>query len=415
MPDNTAIYEEKLVQAQQLLGELDVDVWLLFTRETSMAGDPALKLIAPFDLTWELALLVDRNGTRLAIVGRYDVQPVEATGLFATVTSYDASIRDALCDALAALDPRSIAINYSTSEVAADGLTHGMYLRLLELLEGTPYAERLQSAHELVSRLRASKTTGEQAALVAALDAASGIFELIGQSIHTGVSERQLAELIHNATFEQGMGTAWPSSSCPIVNSGPDSPIGHATPTDLTVQPGHLVHIDFGVLRDGFCSDQQRMWYVDDGSEPPEDVRRAWNIVRTAITRGFEALKPGVQGWEVDEAARAVFREAGMPEYQHALGHGVGRSVHDGGTLLGPRWDRYGRTPFGIVEPGMVFTLECGAATSRGYLGLEEQVIVEEEGARWLSPPQTELYIVRGQGSGIGDQAGSSGSLTPDP
>jgi len=393
MPETTAIYEEKLAQAQQLLGELGIDVWLLFVRETSMAGDPALKLIAPFDLTWESALLVDRNGTRLAIVGRYDVQPVEATGLFATVTGYDASIRDALHDALAVLDPGSIAINYSTSEVAADGLTHGMYLRLLELLDGTVYAERLRSAHELVSRLRASKTTGEQTALVAALVAADEIFELAGRSIRVGISEQQIAAVMHNATFEQGMATAWPAASCPIVNTGPDSPVGHATPTELTVQPGHLVHIDFGVLRDGFCSDQQRMWYVDDGSAPPDDVRHAWDIVRTAILRGFEALKPGVQGWQVDEAARAVFREAGLPEYQHALGHGVGRSVHDGGPLLGPRWDRYGQTPFGVVEPGMVFTLECGVATSRGYLGLEEQVVVEDDGARWLSPPQTELYI----------------------
>lgn len=415
MMSSTAIYEEKLVQARELLAELDVDAWLLFVRETSMAGDPALKLIAPFDLTWESALLVDRNGTRVAIVGRYDVQPVEETGLFAAVTSYDASIADALRDSLTALDPRSIAINYSTSEVAADGLTYGMYLRLRELLDGTAYVDRLHSAHELVSRLRARKTTGEQAALVAALDAAGEIFDLANRAIRVGVSERQIAELMHSATFERGMVTAWPISDCPIVNTGPDSPIGHATPTELTVQPGHLVHIDFGVQRDGFCSDQQRMWYVDDGSGSPEDVRRAWDIVRTAITRGFEALKPGAQGWEVDEAGRAVFREAGVPEYQHALGHGVGRSVHDGGTLLGPRWDRYGQTPFGIVEPGMVFTLECGVATSRGYLGLEEQVIVEEDGARWLSTPQTELYIVGDQGSEVEDQAGRPGAPISDP
>jgi hypothetical protein len=43
----------------------------------------------------------------------------------------------------------------------------------------------------------------------------------------------------------------------------------------------------------------------------------------------------------------------------------------------------------------MVFTLECGAVTSRGYLGLEEEIVVEEDGARWLSPPQTELWIIK--------------------
>uniref|UniRef100_UPI001124FA4D M24 family metallopeptidase n=1 Tax=Escherichia coli TaxID=562 RepID=UPI001124FA4D len=76
-------------------------------------------------------------------------------------------------------------------------------------------------------------------------------------------------------------------------------------------------------------------------------------------------------------------------------GHGVGRAVHDGGPLLGPRWDRSGQTPYGMIEPGMVFTLECGVATARGYLGLEEEIVVEADGARWLSPPQTELWLIR--------------------
>lgn len=396
MTESMAIYAEKIAQAERLMDELNIDAWLIFVRETAMMGDPALPLIAPFEVTWESAFVIGRNGTHTAVVGRYDVQPIEASGLFATVRGYDASIQEALRDALVALDPQTIAINYSTSEVAADGLTHGMYLRLIELLDNTPYHTRLVSAHDLVSRLRACKTAGEQALLVAALEAAADMFELADQTIRVGVSERQIADAIQQATYERGMGTAWPAHACPIVNTGPDSPVGHATPTSLTVQPGHLVHIDFGVQRDGFCSDQQRMWYVpgDGETAPPEDVQRAWQIVSTAIQRSFEAIRPGVQGWEIDEIARGVFREAGVPEYQHALGHGVGRSVHDGGTLLGPRWDRYGQTPYGLIEPGMVFTLECGLATSRGYLGLEEQIVVESDGARWLAPPQTELWIV---------------------
>ena len=43
----------------------------------------------------------------------------------------------------------------------------------------------------------------------------------------------------------------------------------------------------------------------------------------------------------------------------------------------------------------MVFTLECGATTSRGYLGLEEEIVIEPDGARWLAPPQTELWIIK--------------------
>lgn len=398
MPHDMSIYQEKLAQAHEMLNTLDLDAWLLFVRETSLLADPALSLVAPFDLTWESALIVARNDTRIAIVGRFDTTTVEDSGLFGTVLGYDASMGEALRGALESLDPQRIAINYSTSEVAADGLTHGMYLRLLELLADTPYAERLVSAHELSSRLRARKTAGEQARLLAAVEAAEEMFTLASQMMAVGVSERQIAEMIHRETAERGMGTAWPASTCPAVNTGPESPVGHAAPTDLTIQPGHLVHIDFGVFRDGFCSDQQRMWYVLEAGEsaPPPDVQQAWQVVHTAIQRGFEFIKPGVQGWEVDEVARNVFRDAGMPEYQHALGHSVGRAVHDGGTTLGPRWDRYGQTPYSTVEPDMVFTLECGLDTSRGYLGLEEQIVITESGARWLAPPQNELWLIDG-------------------
>lgn len=396
MTDDITIYREKLDQAQQLLDALDLDAWLLFVRETSMAGDPAMRLIVPFDLTWESALLVGRNGTRTAIVGRYDMQPIEASGLFGQVHGYDAGIGERLRDALGTLDPQRVAINYSASEVAADGLTHGMFLRLHELLAGTRDAERFVSAHDLVSRLRAQKTAGEQARLVAAIDAAQEIFTLAEQQIKVGATEQEIAAAMHRETFGRGMTTAWIASACPIVNTGPDSPIGHATPTDLQIEAGHLVHIDFGVVRDSYCSDQQRMWYVlkENETEPPVEVKQAWEIVRTAIESSFAFIQPGLQGWQVDDVARKVFIDAGMPEYQHALGHGVGRSVHDGGPLLGPRWDRYGQTPYGTLEPGMVFTLECGLETSHGYVGLEEEIVIENDGARWLSPPQTQLRLV---------------------
>lgn len=397
MPHDTTIYQEKLAQAHDLLNQLDLDAWLIFVRETSLLGDPAMTLIAPFDLTWESALIIARNDTRIAIVGRYDTTSVEETGLFSTVLGYDAGIGEALRGALESLDPQRIAINYSTSEVAADGLTHGMYLRLLELLQGTPYAERLVSAHDLSTQLRARKTAGEQALLLAAVEAAEELFTLAGQMMAVGVSERQIAAMIHRETEARGMGLAWPAGTCPLVNTGPESPVGHAGPTELTIQPGHLVHIDFGVVRDGFCSDQQRMWYVLEPGEtaPPEEVQRAWDTVYSAIQQAFAFIRPGVQGWQVDEIARTLFRERGYPEYQHALGHSVGRAVHDGGTTLGPRWDRYGQTPYSVVQPDVVFTLECGVETSRGYLALEEQIVITEDGARWLAPPQTELWLIK--------------------
>jgi hypothetical protein len=67
--------------------------------------------------------------------------------------------------------------------------------------------------------------------------------------------------------------------------------------------------------------------------------------------------------------------------------------VHDGGPLIGPRWPRYGETPERPIEPNSVYTLELGTPTERGYVGLEDEVLVSASGAAWLSTAQTELML----------------------
>jgi Xaa-Pro aminopeptidase len=190
---------------------------------------------------------------------------------------------------------------------------------------------------------------------------------------------------------------AWAVEGCPIVNSGPASDVGHSYPSAaIRVESGHLVHIDLGVRRDGYCSDLQRMWYVRRPGEsaPPAGVRGAFDTVVRAIEAGAAVLRPGVRGFEVDAAARHVVVEAGYPEFKHGLGHGLGRAVHDGGTMLGPRWPCYGRNPDGVVEAGNVFTLELGVPTDAGFVGLEEDVLVTATGCEFLSSRQHEPMLV---------------------
>jgi Xaa-Pro dipeptidase len=96
----------------------------------------------------------------------------------------------------------------------------------------------------------------------------------------------------------------------------------------------------------------------------------------------------------VDAAARATVVGAGYPEFKHGLGHGLGRAVHDGGTMLGPRWPCYGRNVEAVVEAGNVFTLELGVPTGAGFVGLEEDVLVTAAGCEFLSSRQRDLMLV---------------------
>ncbi len=95
----------------------------------------------------------------------------------------------------------------------------------------------------------------------------------------------------------------------------------------------------------------------------------------------------------MDAAAQKVV-EAGYPEFKHGLGHGLGQAVHDGGTLLGPRWPCYGRNTEAVVEAADVFTLELGVPTSAGLVGLAEDVLVTASGCEFLSSRQREIVLV---------------------
>ena len=117
------IVSEKLEQAHGILNELDLDAWLVFVRETGCGGDPALPLILERGLTWQSALIVTRSGDRIAIVGNFDADAVRTTENWSEVVPYVKSVRDPLREALERLAPQKIAVNFSTSDHIADGLT----------------------------------------------------------------------------------------------------------------------------------------------------------------------------------------------------------------------------------------------------------------------------------------------------
>jgi Xaa-Pro aminopeptidase len=390
------LLHEKADQAQALLHETGLDCWLIFCRETDIHPDPGVELVVGAGVVRNSAFFFNLAGERIAIVANFDVANIRTNGVFGEVIGYDEDIREPLLATLACLQPRQIGLNYSTDDVTADGLTHGQWLLLNELLHATPFANRLVSAAPLLARLRGRKSSAEIERIRQAVTATEEIVNLLTPEIRSGVSELQLAESVHGQFAVRGLAPAWPLESCPIINSGPASEPGHANPSpDIHVEPGHLVHIDLGVKHDGYCSDLQRMWYVRRWGEaaPPESVQRAFNTVVRAIEAAAQALKPGVRGYEVDAAARRVIVDAGYPEFKHGVGHGLGRAVHDGGTLLGPRWPCYGKMTEAIVEPGNVFTLELGVATAAGYVGLEEDVLVTGRGCEFLSSFQRELIM----------------------
>jgi Xaa-Pro aminopeptidase len=393
---DAVLIQEKVAQATEILNELDIDLWLTFARETSMNPDPVLELIG-VDVTWHSVFLISRDETHEAIIGYYDADNVRQLGAYPTVTHYHEGIRDHLLAAIERLQPRTIALNYSENDVSADGLSHGLYRTLRNYLQDTPYLDRLVSAEQIIAAVRGRKSATEIERVRQAVATTEALFDEVEQFARPGMTQREIAAYVQGRVDELGLGYAWPKPFNPIVTCGPHSAMGHAAPGDVVLERGHTLHMDLGIRQNGYCSDIQRMWYVLDEGETkaPPDVQQAFDVVYGAIKAGEAALKPGVPGWQVDAAARAYVVENGYPEYMHALGHLVGRSAHDGATVLGPRWERYAGICELPVEVGNIFTLELHVVVpERGMMSLEEDVLVTEDGVEYLSNPQTALRYI---------------------
>ncbi len=395
---NNEMIFEKQKQVAEILREKDVDMWMTFVRETGNIKDPMMDMIVGTGATWHSAFIITKNGETTAVIGSLEEANMKTVGTFQNIVPYLKSVKKDLIKVLDKYNPKKIAINYSRNSSLADGLTHGVYLELVELLKDTPYPERFVSSEDIVAALRGRKSQTEVDLIKEAIRETLIIFNEVTDFIEVGKSEIDIANFVKGKVKERGFEMAWDEEHCPAVFTGPDTAGAHSGPTDKKIEKGHVINMDFGIKYNGYCSDLQRTWYVlkDGETEAPANVMKGFNVIKEAIRMSGEAMKPGKLAWEIDNIARSYIVKNGYEEYPHGLGHQVGRVAHDGGAMMGPKWERYGNLPYLPLEVGNVFTIEP-RLTIKGYgiATMEEIVWVREDGVEYLSEQQTEIYLIK--------------------
>jgi Xaa-Pro aminopeptidase len=392
------LIKEKIDQAKDLLKEFDVDCWITFVRESQINGDPTLAFLSPADVTWHSAFIISKDGKAHAIVGKYDQKTIEETGAYDEVIGFVEGIKEPFQSYMKKLNPKIIALNYSEGSEIADGITHGMFLTMKNLLGEIGMENRITSAEKLVSALRERKAGTEIKNIKAAIKNTEEIFELVTNFIKPGITEKEIAAFIKSEVEKRNLEYAWEPMVCPAVFTGPETAGAHYAPTDRKVEKGQILNMDFGVKFNGYCSDMQRSFYIlkDDETKAPKDVMKGFNTIVDSIEQSKQAMKPGVQAVEIDAVARKIVTQNGYDEFPHGLGHQVGRFSHDGTALLGPPWEKYAQKPFQKLEENMVFTIEPRLhVQDRGTATIEEMVRIKTDGAEWLTNPQKEIILIK--------------------
>jgi len=231
-------------------------------------------------------------------------------------------------------------------------------------------------------RLRLIKEAGEIGALRQAQAMADRAFaELLGV-LRPGMSEKRVAAELNYLCGK--LGSEEPAFT-PIVASGQNSAMCHASPRDRLLQDGDLVVLDFGCTWHGYRSDMTRTVAIGQPSEP---ARQVYDIVREAQHRALDALRPGVTGRELDAVARGFIAQRGYGEqFGHGLGHGFGLQVHEAPTASASSEER--------LQAGMTITIEPGVYLP-GQLGvrIEDCCVLTETGHENLVGATRELLVI---------------------
>jgi len=249
------------------------------------------------------------------------------------------------------------------------GVTAARHRRLESLLAPA----RLEDLGRALTRLRLVKSPSELAMMRSASAVAEKAFTSAARMIAPGVTEREVALHFHVEALKYGADAL---SFDTIIAGGERGALPHGAPSERKFRQGDLVVFDFGVKLDGYCSDQTMTIAV---GEVDDEARRVYDTVLAAQRAALKAVKHGVALSAIDNAARALIKEAGWgANFGHGTGHGIGMEIHEL-PVVGPRSRE-------VALEGMVFTVEPGVyLPGRVGVRIEDTVAVTREGCEFIT------------------------------
>ncbi len=180
----------------------------------------------------------------------------------------------------------------------------------------------------------------------------------------------------------------------PIVGVGPNSGDPHyetGTGANTTIRRDDFVLIDLWGKLDqprAVYSDLTRTGFV--GQIVPDQFTKVFKVVAAArdaaiaCVRSAFAEKRPLQGWEVDDACRAVIVAAGYGDrFVHRTGHSIGQEVHGNGANM----DNLETHEERLILPRTCFSVEPGIYLPEFGVRSEINVFVD---------PQSQVHVTGG-------------------
>lgn len=383
----------------ELMERHGFEAWIIAAREYN--EDPVARTMLPS--TWlgtarrrTLLVFKDHGHVRGAIA-RYPVGPFPSAWEPSAQPDQWLALRDYLQDVTG-----TIGINTSSTFALADGITSSEHFALTRALD----SHHLEPADALAIGWLETRLSEEVESMRQACSIAHRFLRqaLSNEVIRPGVtSTEDVAWWLAQTSHEHGF-TNWFHPGVSVQREGD----GVRTPADGTedrvIERGDLVHIDFGIVRGGYHTDQQQHGYVLEEGEESAPASFTAGLAQGNRLQDIlmEEMRPGRSGNETLSETLERGREEGIRPVVYT--HPIGLHGHAAGSTIG-LWDNQeavrgeGDYPLGLNTGWSIeLAVEVDVDEWDGQqcrIMLEEDAFLDEAGTNFLDGRQEELWLIR--------------------
>ena len=387
-------YRERLYRIQQLMQQVHLDAVFLTMRENVeyLSGFTCVSWWRIFDKRFWI--VVPQEGAPVLTVDRmHQVNAHE--------TSWVEDVRIWGIHGKSAIDHLVQIFQDLRLESATVGmeLGHGSRLQMSQVnFEeiGTRLKNvRFVDAGDILGKMRMLKSRREIERVEKACKITCDSLKLVFESMRPGMSEREALNNIVMEMLSRGADTAYNSTN-PGLLSFQAGRVAQVcpTPVERRFRAGDLVHVDGGAVYRGYCADISRNAIV--GADPPSQIQEAADACESVLRSSLQAIRPGITSANICSVAERAIQEVGFATRRRGrmeqasldrgemIGHGLGFTIHEFPHIC-PSDDTE------WVE-GMIGALEFSLGDEElGYVELEDDFVVTEDGCRVLTPLKRDL------------------------
>ena len=383
-----------------------IDVWIVVNEE--FHSDPVTEhIVPPIPIVGrrDYFVFIDRGGKleRYAIV-RYLEERLKNHYTVLNPPRAEAGVT--LKKLVDERNPKTIALNIGGTRGQQSGLTHDGYATLVETL-GAENEKKFISAAKLLTEYFDTRLPEElehyrQAVLATDVITRRAFSNEVIKPGKTTVGDvrwwmmQQVNNLGLGIWFQPDLRVQRQSKE-----TGTTQQFLSVADEAIVLEPGDLVHVDFGLIYMGLSTDWQKHGYILKSGEKdaPAGLKTALKNTNRLQDILFGFARAGMTGTEVYDATMAECKKQGIDAmiYSHPIGahgHGLGASIDFRRGTVGGDVER--------LRLGSYTSIELNSSTNvpewnnqRVTVMAEDDAVMTSGGYQFIRPRQTEFYLIR--------------------